>query len=541
MDVGDSESTEPVAGYERGDAPSVFDTGDPLLDQLVGGLLRDQVYVSGTQITYAFDLTTDIAADPFSSKLNQATIDRHLAVFAEITALTGVPFVEVDPLMQGANLYFSFREETDTAYVYDYNDGVMHVYNPDRNNPVLGGYTDHLILHEVGHGLGLEHGHDDGALPSAYQGHSWSVMSYRAHPDTNALTFGTDHGPETYMLADIAALQYQFGANFDTQSDDTLYQVDFNTGAFFINGESQGTPINEKTQRAIWDGGGIDTLDLSGGLDDMSITLQPGAFTSFGDGFLPDTTSSGRLFAEGNLANPFLYAGNIASLLENAIGGAFKDLIVGNLLSNTLTGGNGKDGLYGMEGDDTLNGGLDNDLIIDGLGNTNALGGADDDVVAALSGNGNLEGNDGDDLIIGGIDADDLSGGDGDDLIRGEGGRGFLFGNDTITGGEDNDLLMGGRGADQFVFRPEDGNDVIANFLVGDITNFMLREIDPIGADFEVGVDTIKLVGFSDVNAFNVLDFVTDGDDGAVFSAEDTTITFFGIAAAALTADDFAF
>jgi Ca2+-binding RTX toxin-like protein len=519
----------------------VIDTGDALLDQLIDGLLMDSFYEMVDEITYTFGLTADFAVDEGWSMLNDAMIDRHLQIFAEVTAFTGLKFTEVDALKQDADLYFGFSEGTATAYVQDFNGGVLHVYNPDRNMPILGSYVDHLILHELGHGLGLKHGHDDGALPEAYQGHSWSVMSYRSHPNTNSLYFGDEHGPETYMLADIAALQYQFGANFDARADDTLYEVNFNTGELLINGESQGVPLNEKTQRAIWDGGGVDTLDLSNGKDDMTINLQPGAFTSFGDSFLPDATGEGEYFAEGNLANPYLYDGNISSLLEIAVGGGFRDLIIGNVLNNTLTGGNGEDSLYGMEGNDTLNGGHDNDLIIDGLGNTTASGGAGEDVIAALSGTGHLEGNGSDDVLIGGIDADYLSGGNGNDKIRGEGGRGLLFGNDVIIGGEDDDLLMGGRGADQFVFRPDDGNDTIAGFIVGEVATAANRAIEPAFADFMVGMDTVMLTGFLDVDATNVMGFVTDGDDGAIFSTQGTTITFYIISANTLTADDFVF
>lgn len=550
-DVGVFESDAFIEGYSRTWRPDVIDTGDALLDQLIDGLLMDSIYDAGGEITYTFDLTADIAADDANSVLNQATIDRHLQVFENVTNYTGVQFTEVDALEQDADLYFSFRENTSTAYVYGYNGGVMHVFNPDRDTPVMGGYVDHLILHELGHGLGLEHGHDDHdgndpgdeehGLPQAYQGHSWSVMSYRAHPDTSSLYFGDEHGPETFMLADIAALQYQFGANFDAQSDDTLYEVNFSTGELLINGESQGVPNNEKMQRAIWDGAGIDTLDLSNGEDAMTINLQPGTFTSFGDSFLPDATGSGQYFAEGNIANPFLYEGNLSSLLENAVGGGFRDLIIGNVLDNILEGGNGEDGLYGLAGNDTLNGGQDNDLIVDGLGHTTAKGGAGDDVVVALSGDGNLEGNGSDDVVIGGIGADYLSGGAGNDKIRGEGGRGLMFGDDVIIGGQDDDLLMGGRGADQFVFRPDDGNDIIAGFIVGDIDTAASREIDPNAVDFMVGVDTIKLSGFRDIDAANVMDFVSDGDQGAVFSAEDTNVTIFGVSANTLTADDFVF
>jgi serralysin len=529
------------------------DSDDALLDELIDGLLDEGTYDFGDEITYTFGLTTDIASDDANSMLNDATITRFLDVFDDVTAYTGLTFTEVNALDQSADLYFSFRENTSTAYVYAYNGGMMHVFNPERDTPVMGGYVDHLILHELGHGLGLEHGHDEGddhdhddddvhhGLPDAYQGHSWSVMSYRAHPETDSLYFGDEHGPETFMIADIAALQYQFGANFNTQSDDTLYEVNFGTGELLINGVSQGVPQDEKMQRAIWDGGGIDTLDLANGEDEMTINLQPGAFTSFGDSFLPDTTGEGLYFAEGNIANPYLYDGNLSSLLENVIGGAFRDLIIGNVLDNVLEGGGGADALYGLSGDDTLHGGAQNDLIIDGLGNTTATGGSGNDTVVALSGASDLEGNGNGDVVIGGIDADHLSGGAGNDIIRGEGGRGLLFGNDVIDGGTGDDLLMGGRGVDQFVFRPDEGNDMIATFTVGNVTTAATRDIDPTGADFSIGVDTIKLIGFSGISAANVLDFVTDGDDGAVFSAQGTTITLYDVTANMLTSDDFVF
>lgn len=519
----------------------MIDTGDALLDAIIGGLVTDGGYAAGGEITYTFELTDDIAADSTNSALNAATINRHLDVFEDVAAYTGLRFTEVSAEDQSADLYFSFRENTSTAYVYAYNGGIMHVFNPNRDTPVMGDYVDHLIIHELGHGLGLEHGHENGGLPDAYQGHSWSVMSYRAHPDISSLNFGDEHGPETFMIADIAALQYMYGANFDAQSDDTLYQVDFDTGELLINGASQGVPNNNKMQRAIWDGAGIDTLDLSNGRDDMSINLQPGAFTSFGDSYLPEASGSGEYFAEGNIANPYLYYGNQSSLLENAIGGAFRDVLVGNVLDNTLTGGAGEDLLYGLAGNDTLIGGEDNDLIIDGLGNTTAQGGSGNDAVAALSGNANLDGNSGDDIIIGGIDGDYLSGGAGNDKIRGEAGLGLMFGNDEIVGGSGDDLLMGGRGADQFVFRPNDGNDTIASFYVGDISSAAERDIDPIAADFVVGVDLIKLTEFSGIDASNVMDFVSDGSEGAVFSAQGTTIALFGVTANTLTSDDFIF
>lgn len=61
------------------------------------------------------------------------------------------------------------------------------------------------------------------------------------------------------------------------------------------------------------------------------------------------------------------------------------------------------------------------------------------------------------------------------------------------------------------------------------------------GADFEVGVDHIQLEGFATVNSTNVNDFLSNTAEGAVFSAEGTDITIYGVDAASLSTDDFLF
>ena len=522
----------------------MIDTGDRTVDALIAGLLLNASQADVSELRYAFDLTPDLVGDVGYGTLNQAARDRHLAVFAEVTALTGLTFTQVDPAFQDADLYFATVVGTKTAYVVPHYSGLLHVYNPGRDDPVLGSYEDHLILHELGHGLGLEHGHGAGRLPFAYQGHSWSVMSYRAHPDTDSLDYADTHGPETFMPADIAALQYLYGANFNAASGDTIYTVDFDTGELMIDGVGQGIPLNKEMLRAIWDGNGIDTLDLSNAPNSVSISLEPGGFTSFGSAFLSFQGYSPfgeNLFAMGNIANPYLYNGNPASLLEAAVGGQYRDILVGNFADNTLEGRGGNDSLFGMAGNDRLMGGDGNDMIVDGLGDTTALGDADDDYLTVLSGRGTLDGGEGDDILIGGIDDDALVGGAGRDVLRGDASHGFMFGDDTLTGGKDDDLLMGGRGADQSIFFTNDGDDVIGRFKASDLKIGEADRVVAQGADFVSGVDQVVLNGFAGVDAANVLTFVTEGPDGAVFAAEGTSITFFELSVDDLQVEDFVF
>lgn len=188
--------------------------------------------------------------------------------------------------------------------------------------------------------------------------------------------------------------------------------------------------------------------------------------------------------------------------------------------------------------------GIENDDFEAGpsLLGTDVSGNNGDDNLVSFAGVNDLTGGGGSDYLAGGFQSDDIEGGTGNDVLRGDAG-GFLGGSDVLTGGADDDFLMGGRGADTFVFSTNDGSDIIAAFDVSDLTYrpILGYSATATGADFQSGVDHIQLAGFSTVDASNVMSSVTDGADGAVFSAEGTSITFYGISANQLTTDDFIF
>jgi Ca2+-binding RTX toxin-like protein len=212
----------------------------------------------------------------------------------------------------------------------------------------------------------------------------------------------------------------------------------------------------------------------------------------------------------------------------------------GSTGDDVINTGKGNDQINSGAGNDIVNANLGNDLVIDGLGNNSLNGEGGADAIIALSGLNTLTGGDGSDYLAGGFQADNLNGGAGNDVLRGDAGS-FLGGSDILVGGADDDFLMGGRGADTFVFNTNDGSDVIAAFDVADMGFGPLSgyTATATGADFQSGVDHIQLAGFSTVDVSNVMSSVTDGADGAVFSAEGTSITFYDVAANQLTADDF--
>ena len=179
-------------------------------------------------------------------------------------------------------------------------------------------------------------------------------MSYRSYigaSTTQGLTNATWSFPTSLMMYDIAALQYMYGANYYNTGHSTVYQWDPNTGQEFINGVAQAAPGGNTIFMTVWDGGGTNTYDFSNYATNLSVNLNPGAWTitsaaqlaNLGDGHI----------AIGNIANAYLYNNNPASLVQNAVGGAGNDTIIGNAADNKLTGGHGNDFIDGQGGTNT--------------------------------------------------------------------------------------------------------------------------------------------------------------------------------------------
>lgn len=192
--------------------------------------------------------------------------------------------------------------------------------------------------------------------------------------------------------------------------------------------------------------------------------------------------------------------------------------------------------------DDGINsGGSGADDIFDALGNDQLNGKGGDDKMVSLSGTNDFSGGDGSDFIVGGMHGDVMFGDAGNDILRGDASL-YLGGSDHLNGGRGDDILMGGQGADIFEFNPNAGSDIIGGFDIDAVTKSDLgHNVAELRADFEVIFDLVQLTGFDTVNSGNVMDFVADGDNGAVLMVEGTTITFYGIDKSDLSADHFEF
>ena len=244
----------------------------------------------------------------------------------------------------------------------------------DYSAPVAGSYAWITHIHETGHALGLTHAHDlfggfHTKVPVNTDSMEYTVMSYRSY--VGASVFGgytnEDFGyAQTWMMFDIAALQHMYGADFTTNAGNTVYKWDPNSGNTLVNGQIGIEPGDNRIFATIWDGGGIDTYDLSAYITALVLDLRAGAYSVFSSlqlAYLGDGH-----YARGNMFNALQFEGSLASLIENAIGGSAGDVMTGNQIANTLTGNSGNDTLVGGKGADVLIGGFGGDTETGGGG-----------------------------------------------------------------------------------------------------------------------------------------------------------------------------
>lgn len=244
--------------------------------------------------------------------------------------------------------------------------GVQESYR----NPIAGTFAAATMLHELGHALGLKHGHQPGGnfgtIPDDADSQEYSLMTYTnfVGGPGGAVTYEHFGAPQTYMMIDIAALQHMYGADFSTNSGRTVYSWKPQGGETIVNGKVAIDPGANRIFATIWDGGGRDTYDLSRYNSDLKIDLSPGGYSKFSNSQLSDLGGGpNNGHARGNIFNALLFNNNMRSLIEDAKGGSGDDVIAGNVGKNHLFGMGGVDTLYGVGGNDTLTGGRGGDYF----------------------------------------------------------------------------------------------------------------------------------------------------------------------------------
>lgn len=341
-------------------------TKTQILDQLITG----QKW-AGDTITYAFPTassgmygTTERAGFSALNASQQSLASLALQTWDDLIA---PDFLRVTSATSNIEIGLT---TTGIGYAHAYLPTVGSVWfngaQPSLINPQVGQHGFLTYIHETGHALGLDHmGEYNGSgawAPSSYQDSTvYSLMSYFGPSWGSSSSAGAGlvawadwvgadgklYSPQTPMINDIMAIQAIYGVETTTRTGDSVYG--FNCNITGPSAQLYNFAANKNPIMALFDSGGIDTLDLSGWSTSSSISLVAGSFSSCN-----------------SMTNNISIA--YTCDIENAVGGAGADNIVGNHLNNRLDGGAGSDVLNGGAGDDILIAGGGNDTLIGGEG-----------------------------------------------------------------------------------------------------------------------------------------------------------------------------
>tara|TARA_R110002110_G_scaffold260593_3_gene476377 strand:+ start:413 stop:2026 length:1614 start_codon:yes stop_codon:yes gene_type:complete len=341
-----------------------------------------------------------------------------------------------------------------------------------------GTFNFEVVLHELGHAMGLKHPHEGGTtLDGQVDSTLATVMSYDQRTPR----------AETLRTLDEQALQHLYGGTVDASGWTTAWNATTEVLTLTMADGDDTILTPGGTVRVMAGGGndrilsrqGADYIDgqagddrLEGGYGNDTLKGSDGRDTIYG-GLGDDVLGGGR-------HNDRLLGGDGADTLygwkgsDTLLGGDGDDLLQGHSGNDTLLGGSGRDNLAGAEGadflkgqdgDDSLHGGSGNDKLEGGQGNDTLKGGNGDDDLRGHSeadnlfghaGNDRLRGDHGNDILYGGTGDDTLLGGSGADRLDGGTGR------DVLIGGDGNDTLTGGTEEDRFVF--SGGYDVVTDW-----------------------------------------------------------------------------
>jgi serralysin len=423
----------------------------------ISGPSWNGAYGQPLTITYAYRASGQVPADSGTSGFTPFTAAQIAAAERSILAWSDVANIHFQRIDDG-NGY----SNNATILLGDYNTDLYSgfTYLPDTDPaardpassegdvwidftrgynafPTLDNHGAEVLVHEIGHSLGLNHpgtyNRSDAVAPTydasaEYYEDSgqYTVMSYFGEWQTGADYAGLYSAIP--LLDDISAIQRLYGPNMAAFAGDTVYGFNSNAGRDWFSL----VPGSHAPVVAVWDAGGTDTFDFSGFGQAQKIDLRAGDFSDVG----------------GLTANVTIAYG---VTIENAVGGGGNDDIIGNQAANVLTGGGGADTLSGEGGNDTLQGGAGNDQLDGGSGSDQLDGGDGDDRILGAPGIGPAGAAVESDYYMGGAGSDTITGGPGNDHIYGNERNtvaGSPDGGDRLSGGDGNDYIQGNAGAD---------------------------------------------------------------------------------------------
>ncbi|MFD1158923.1 matrixin family metalloprotease [Roseovarius aestuarii] len=309
-----------------------------------------------------------------------------------------------------------------------------------------------LVLHEIGHALGLDHAGVNSImaprirLSSLQQDDINGIRQIYGAQDNADPVYKVKGGGTVRILEGLDNLTIKGNSKNNKiigSSEDEV--MTGSSGNDFLNGGGGADSLFGGTGRDKLAGGaGADVLN-GGSARDTADYSSSNAAIAF-DLAVSSTGTAGHAL------------GDTLIKIEKIIGGAGDDTLSGSNGVDRFAGGDGSDLLSGLDGNDKLAGGNGADTLDGGNGNDNLIGGSGADLLRGMANGDTLRGDDGNDTLEGGSGNDILEGGDDQDVLN---------------GGTGNDKLEGGRSADTFIFVDGHGNDRITDFKPSSTAEFI--------------------------------------------------------------------
>lgn len=200
--------------------------------------------------------------------------------------------------------------------------------NPFKSDNGLTNYDYEVLIHEIGHALGLKHpfegDRNNHLVLNSYEDQTeFTVMSYNDVP----LTFDG-----SFRSLDWMTLTKLYGVNPEFNSGDNVYKFDKDQGTFII------------------DGNGLDAINMPNSLNNIYIDLRPGMHSYEGkkSSFITD---------------PYQLTISHGSEVENVETGHGDDTVIGNHMANIIVSAAGDDKIFAGEGSDIVYPGIGKNTI----------------------------------------------------------------------------------------------------------------------------------------------------------------------------------